>query len=121
MVDSTELISFSLYFSFFTELLFVDLSASLKDVHHCISKGLHHSSASIDFNCPSFFSCKHTWSIWCRIKAKFHPRYRSLSPFLGELPQIKHWVRTRKGRSTQEEIVIKPKHVGVLFLEAYDG
>lgn len=42
MVDSTELISFSLYFSFFTELLFVDLSASLKDVHHCVSKGLQH-------------------------------------------------------------------------------
>lgn len=78
-------------------------------------KAFIHSSASIDFDCPSFFSCRHTWSIWCRFRAKFLPRSRSLSPFWGELPQIKikHWVRARKGRSTKGEIVHKPKHVGI--------
>lgn len=39
---------------------------------------LTHSSASIDFGCPSFFSCRHTQSIECRVRAKLHPRFRSL-------------------------------------------
>lgn len=73
-----------IHFLFFSFLLFFHNSFScifqshLKICTIVSLKALTHSLSSIDFGCPSFFSCRRTQSIQYRVRAKFHPRFRSL-------------------------------------------
>lgn len=75
MIDPKGFTFFS-FLLFYWWFLFMQLSASLKDIHCCVSMGPDpFFLSSLNFSYPFLFSSRYTQ---CRARAKFHPKFGSL-------------------------------------------